>query len=465
LARVTAATTSSESRLERLFAMRSRGTTVRTEVLGGVVTFLTMCYIVFVNPAILSAAGMPFGAVTVATALAAARAPAAMGLITNLPFALASGLGLNAVVAFDLILGRKLPWPVAMSCVVLEGVVALVLVVAGLREAIMRAVPHEIKLSIGVGIGLFIALVGFRDAGITINDDATGIGLGVLTGGVPLVALGGLLVAIVLTARGVRGAILIGILAATALGLIFGVLDGPTKVAEVPGSGSFSTIGDALKPSNLSDALTWALVPVIFVLFMSDFFDTVGTAVAVSSAGGLLTPRGEVPRLRRLLLVDSAAAAGGGAFGVSSVTTYVESGAGVGEGARTGLASLVTAGLFVLTIFFVPLIAVVGQGVTVDKVTYYPAVAPALMNVGYQMLRLVADIEWRRPEAAIPAFLVIAGVPMTFSISAGIGLGILGYVAVMVATGRAREVHPLMWALVPLFLAFFASDWLSAHVF
>jgi AGZA family xanthine/uracil permease-like MFS transporter len=309
LARVTAATTSSESRLERLFAMRSRGTTVRTEVLGGVVTFLTMCYIVFVNPAILSAAGMPFGAVTVATALAAALATAAMGLITNLPFALASGLGLNAVVAFDLILGRKLPWPVAMSCVVLEGVVALVLVVAGLREAIMRAVPHEIKLSIGVGIGLFIALVGFRDAGITINDDATGIGLGVLTGGVPLVALGGLLVAIVLTARGVRGAILIGILAATALGLIFGVLDGPTKVAEVPGSGSFSTIGDALKPSNLSDALTWALVPVIFVLFMSDFFDTVGTAVAVSSAGGLLTPRGEVPRLRRLLLVASAAAA------------------------------------------------------------------------------------------------------------------------------------------------------------
>jgi len=445
--------------------MRSRATDVRTEVLGGVATFLTMCYIVFVNPAILSQAGMPFGAVTVATALAAALATAAMGLVTNLPFALASGLGLNAVVAFDLILGRKLPWPVAMSCVVLEGVVALVLVVAGLREAIMRAVPHEIKLSIGVGIGLFIALVGFRDAGITINDEATGIGLGVLTGGVPLVALGGLLVAIVLSARGVRGAILLGILASTALGLIFGVLDGPTKIAEVPGAGSFSTIGDALKPSNLSDALTWALVPVIFVLFMSDFFDTVGTAVAVSSTGGLLNERGEVPRLRRLLLVDSAAAAGGGAFGVSSVTTYVESGAGVGEGARTGLASLVTAGLFLLTIFFVPLIAVVGQGVKVGNTFYYPAIAPALIMVGYLMLRLVADVDWRRPEAAIPAFLLIAGVPMTFSISAGIGLGILGYVAVMVAIGRWREIHPLMWALVPLFLAFFASDWLSAHVF
>ena len=220
--------------LERLFAIRERGSTVRTEVLGGVVTFLTMAYIVFVNPAILSQAGMPFAAVAVATALAAALFTLLMGLLTNLPFALASGLGLNAIVAFDLILGRELAWPVAMACVVIEGLIALVLVIAGLREAIMRAVPHEIKLSIGVGIGLFIALVGFRDAGITVNDPATGIGLGVLTGGAPLVALGGLLVMIVLTARGVRGAILLGILASTALGLIFGVLEPPDKVAQCP---------------------------------------------------------------------------------------------------------------------------------------------------------------------------------------------------------------------------------------
>jgi AGZA family xanthine/uracil permease-like MFS transporter len=455
----------SESALERHFMIRERGSTVRTEVLGGVVTFLTMAYIVFVNPAILSAAGMPVGAVTVATALAAAIFTAAMGLFTNLPFALASGLGLNAVVAFDLILGRKLSWPVAMSCVVIEGVVALVLVLAGLREAIMRAIPHEIKLSIGVGIGLFITLVGLRDAGITVNNPATGIGLGVLTGGPPLIALGGLFVAIVLTARRVKGAILIGIFTATALGLIFGVLDGPSKVAEIPGSGSFSTIGDALDPSNLADALTWALVPVIFVLFMSDFFDTVGTAVAVSSAGGLLNEKDEVPNLKRLLLVDSAAAAGGGAMGVSSVTTYVESGAGVSEGARTGLASLVTAGLFALTIFFVPLIAVVAQGVKVGDAVIHPAVAPALIMIGYLMMRLVADIDWSRPEAGIPTFFVIAGIPLTFSISAGIGLGVLAYVAVMAGTNRAREVHPLMWALVPLFLAFFASNWLEAHVF
>src|SRR3954452_7220864 len=359
------APTAPSSGLERWFPIHERGSSVRTEVLGGVVTFLAMCYIVFVNPAILSAAGMPVGAVTVATALAAALATAAMGLIANLPFALASGLGLNAVVAFDLILGRKLPWPVAMACVIIEGLIAVVLVLAGLSEAIMRAIPHEIKLSIGVGIGLFIALVSFRDAGITVNNEATGIGLGVLTGGPPLIALGGLLVAIVLTARRVRGAILLGIFTATALGLIFGVLDGPDKIAEIPKSGSSSTIGDALDPSNLAAALTWALVPVIFVLFMSDFFDTVGTAVAVSSAGGLLDDKGQPPNLKQLRLVDSCPAAGGGAMGVSSVTTYVESGAGVSEGARTGLASLVTAGLFVLTIFFVPLIAVVAQGVQV----------------------------------------------------------------------------------------------------
>jgi adenine/guanine/hypoxanthine permease len=459
------AITAAGSPLERRFRIHERGSSVRTEVLGGVVTFLTMAYIVFVNPAILSSAGMPAGAVTVATALAAAIFTALMGIATNLPFALASGLGLNAVVAFDLILGRKLAWPVAMSCVVIEGLVAVVLVLAGLREAIMRAIPHEIKLSIGVGIGLFITLVGLRDAGITVNDPATGIGLGTLTAGPPMIALGGLLVAVILTARRVKGAILIGIFTATVLGLIFGVLEGPDKIAEIPPSGSFSTIGDALDPSNLADALTWALVPVIFVLFMSDFFDTVGTAVAVSSAGGLLDDKGQPPKLKQLLLVDSVAAAGGGAMGVSSVTTYVESGAGVSEGARTGLASLVTAGLFVLTIFFVPLIAVVAQGVQVGDATIHPAVAPALIMIGYLMLRLVADVDWARPEAGIPAFMVIAGVPLTFSISAGIGLGVLSYVAVMVGTGRYRQIHPLMWCLVPLFLAFFASDWLEANVF
>jgi adenine/guanine/hypoxanthine permease len=450
--------------LAHRFRFADRGTNTRTEALGGVATFLTMCYILFVNPAILSAAGVPFNAVAVCTALAAAITTLAMGLATNLPFALAPGLGINAVVAFDIVLGRGLPWQTGMAVVVIEGLVAVVLVLAGLRTAIMEAVPLTLKLSIGVGIGLFIALVGFREGGIVVNNPATGIGLGELTSGPALIALAGVLVASVLVARGVRGAVILGVFAATALGLIFGVLDFPDKIVDAPNSSDFSIIGDSL--GNLGDALTVALIPVIFALFMTDFFDTVGTAVAVGRGGGMLDDRGRLPQSDRLLLVDSGSAALGGAMGVSSVTTYVESGAGVAEGARTGFASIVTAGLFVLAIFFVPIIGLVGQGVEVSKDTViHPAVAPALIMVGYLMIRIVADIDWHAPESSIPAFLVIAGIPMTFSIAAGIGLGVIGYVLVMAAIGKARQVHPLMWGIAPFFVAFYAADWLEANVF
>ena len=456
----------SGSLLERRFRLSERGTTARVEALGGLTTFLTMVYIVFVNPAILAAAGLPLGAVAVATALAAAIASIAMGVFANVPIALASGLGINAIVAFDIVLAQNVEWPVAMACVVIEGLIAVALVLAGLRDAVVRAVPLPLKLAIGVGIGLFITLVGLREGGIVVNNPATGIALGDLTAGPPLIALAGILVALTLAARNVRGAILIGIAVSVVLGLIFGVLEGPDGVAEIPGSDDFSTIGDGLDPANLADALTWALVPVIFALFMTDFFDTVGTAVAVGSQGGLTDEQGDLPQMQRVLLVDSAAAAGGGAFGVSSVTSYVESGAGVGAGARTGLASVVTGLLFVGTIFFVPLIALVGQGVQyTEDYTGHPAVAPALVMVGALMMRLAQAIDWEEPETAFPAFLIIAGIPLTFSIAAGIGFGVIGFVAVMSARGRAREIHPLMWALVPLFGVFYAEDWLSANVF
>lgn len=456
--------------LERRFRLEESETTVRTDVLAGFTTFLTMAYIVFVNPAILGAAGMPQGAVTVVTALGAGFATLGMGAFTNLPFAMASGLGINAIVAFDLILGRKLAWPVAMSCIVLEGLVACVLVLAGLREAIMRAVPREVKLAIGAGIGLFIALVGLRDAGISINNSATGIGLGDMTSGPVLVSLAGLLVAIVLNARSQRSArfaILAGILTSTVVGLIFGVLDGPSKVAELPGSGSFSTVGDALAPGNLGDALTWALVPVIFVLFMGDFFDTVGTGVAVAEAGGPDLERRLSLKTRAFLLWDSFMAFLGGVLGISSMTTYVESGAGVASGARTGLSNVVTAVCFVLTIFFVPLIAVVAQGVTVGQTTFYPAIAPALIMVGALMFKVMvtASLNWNQAETYAPAFLTAGGIVLTFSISAGIGFGVISYVAIMVSKGKGREVHGLMYALVPLFCAFYASGWLEKHVF
>jgi adenine/guanine/hypoxanthine permease len=462
---VEAAATTRENVIERRFRIRDRGSTLRVEALGGLSTFLTMSYILFVNPAILSAAGVPFKAVAVATALAAAITTAAMALLTNYPFALAPGLGLNAVVAFDIILGRKVHWPVGMACIVLEGLLALLLVLLGLRQAVMRAFPLSMKLAIGVGIGLFITLVGLREGGIVVNSDATGIALGDLTKGPPLIALGGILVAAVLGARNVRGSILFGVLSSTALGLIFGVLDGPSGVAEWPSSSSFSTIGDALAWHNIQDALALALIPTIFALFMSDFFDTLGTVVAVGGSGGLTDEKGELPGIRNVLLVDSAAAAAGGAMGVSSVTTYVESGAGVSEGARTGLSSMVVAVLFGLAIFFVPIISMVGQSLQYHGATINPAVAPALIMVGYLMIRLVPGIDWSKPESALPAFLIIAGIPMTFSIAAGIGLGVFGYATVMIAQGRWRELHPLMYGLVVLFGVYYASDWLSAHVF
>jgi AGZA family xanthine/uracil permease-like MFS transporter len=450
--------------LGRRFRFAERDTNLRTEVLGGGATFLTMCYILFVNPAILSAAGVPFSAVAVCTALAAAITTIAMGLATNLPFALAPGLGINAVVAFDIVLGRDLPWQVGMAVVVIEGLIAVVLVVLGLRTAIMHAVPMSLKLAIGVGIGLFITLVGLREGGVVVNNPATGIGLGELTSGPALITLAGVLVAAVLVARGVRGAVILGVFAATVLGLIFGVLDTPDKVVDAPNSDDFSIIGESL--GYLDDALTVSLIPVIFALFMTDFFDTVGTAVAVGRGGGMLDDEGRLPNADRLLLVDSGAAAVGGAMGVSSVTTYVESGAGVAEGARTGLASVATAVLFALAIFFVPIISLVGQDVQIaEGVFIHPAVAPALVMVGYLMIRIVADIDWTVPESSIPAFLIIAGIPLTFSIAAGIGFGVIGYVVVMLATGKAREIHPLMWAIAPFFLAFFAADWLEVNVF
>ena len=452
--------------LDRRFRLSERGTSTRTEALGGAATFLTMCYILFVNPAILSAAGVPFDAVAVCTALAAAITTLAMGLSTNLPFALAPGLGINAVVAFDIVLGRGLPWQVGMACVVIEGVIAVILVVAGLRTAIMHAVPMALKLSIGVGIGLFITLVGLREGGVVVNNPATGIGLGDLTSGPALITLTGILVASVLVARGVRGAVILGVLAATVVGLIFGVLDTPDKIVDAPSSDDFSIIGDPLDPDWLGDALSVSLIPVIFALFMTDFFDTVGTAVAVGRGGGMLDDQGRLPQADRLLLVDSGSAALGGAMGVSSVTTYVESGAGVAEGARTGFASLVTAALFALAIFFVPIISLVGQDVEIAKDTFiHPAVAPALVMVGYLMMRIVADIDWTVPESSIPAFLTIAGIPLTFSIAAGIGLGVISYVVVMLATGKARGIHPLMWVIAPFFVAYFAADWLEVNVF
>src|SRR3954470_7590113 len=302
------------AQLDRFFGYTAGGSSLRIESLGGVSTFLTMSYILFVNPAILSAAGLPFSAVAVATALAAAVTTLAMGVIANYPFALASGLGLNAVVAFDVILGRHLPWQTGMAVVIVEGLVAVVLVALGAREAVMRAIPNSLKLSIGVGIGLFITLVGLREGGIVVNNSATGIGLGDLTTAPAEIALLGIFVGGALTVRGVRGALLAGIAVSTIAGLVAGVLDAPSSVTQMPHSNDFSTIGDSV--SHIGDALTIALIPVTFSLFMTDFFDTLGTAHGLGEAAGVVDQRGALPRIGRVLMVDSAAAAVGGVAGV-----------------------------------------------------------------------------------------------------------------------------------------------------
>jgi AGZA family xanthine/uracil permease-like MFS transporter len=430
---------------------------VRREALGGLSTFLTMAYILIVNPAILSQAGVPFAGVAVATALAAAVCTLGMGLIANLPFGLASGLGLNAVVAFDLILGRHLSWPVAMACVVLQGVLSFVLVLGGFRQAIMHALPTSLKMAIAVGIGLFIALIGLRNGGIVHNDPATGLALAKLTSGPALISLAGIAVAAAVAARKLRGGILAGIVTTTVLGIVFGVLHGPTGVAAMPHSSSFATIGHPLAPHNLSAALTWALIPTIFALFMSGFFDTIGTSTGLATAADLIDDNDAIPRMGRMLLVDSAADSIGGALGVSAVTTFVESSAGIAEGARTGLAAVVTAALFALAIFFEPLIALFAQQIAgPDKGNFIsPAIAPALVMAGSLMITLVRHIDWTDSEVSIPAFLIITGIPFTFSISAGIGLGILAYAVIRVAKGKVRAMHPLLWVLVAMFAAYF----------
>ncbi len=457
----------SDSLLERRFKLTERGTTVRIEAIGGITTFLTMCYIVFINPAILSAAGEPFAAIATATALGAGIACIVMGLWANLPLALAPGLGLNAVVAFDLILGQQVSWQVGMACVVIEGAIALVLVVAGLREAVMRAVPPSHRYAYGVGIGLFLVFIGLRDGGLVINDPATGVAIGDLTRGGPMITLAGVAVGLVLWARGHIAAVLAAIGTTTVLGLIFGIMDGPSGVFDWPSSANFSTIGDPLSPDNLVEAATTlALVPYIFALFMTDFFDTIGTASMVGRKAELMDDAGNMEGLRPALMVDSGAAAMGGAMGTSSITSYAESAAGVGVGAKTGLATVVTGLLFLPAIFMMPIIALVGQPVPFAKdVMIYPPVSAALIVVGVMMSSLFGHIDWNNKEHAIPAFVAVAAIPLTFSIAAGIGLSVLAYVVVMLGMGKLRQIHPLMWVVSALFLLFFMEPWLSAKVF
>ena len=459
---------------DRFFEISARGSTLGREIRGGLATFFTMAYIVVLNPLILGGgvdgdgAKLPIAALAAGTALVAGVMTILMGVVARFPLALAAGLGVNALVAYEI--APEMTWADAMGLVVIEGVLIAVLVLTGLRTLVFRAVPTQLKTAIGVGIGLFLMIIGLVDAGFVrrIPDAANttvpvelGIG-GKLAGWPSFVFVIGLLFTLILFVRKVRGAILIGILGSTVLAIIveaiahpktwsLNVPKLPEKIVSTP---DLSLIGDFNVLDSWSRAGWLVVLMFIFSLLITDFFDTMGTMVAVGQEGDLLDSEGMPPRTREILLVDSVAAAAGGAASVSSNTSYIESAAGVGEGARTGAANLVTGGLFLLAMFLAPLVSVVP----------FEAASTALVVVGFLMMTGVRQIDWTDYTIAVPAFLTITLMPFTYSISIGIGAGIISYVVLKVATGRAREVHPILYGVAALFVLYFLRGPLEAWI-
>jgi adenine/guanine/hypoxanthine permease len=482
-----------ESALERYFRFGENGTTLARDTAAGVTTFIVMSYIIFLNPIILSFAGvkglegkgLPFDGVLTVTCLVAGAMTIAMGLYTNRAYALAPGLGLNAVVAYNLVVAQGLSFPSAMGLIVLEGLAVTVLVLTGLREQIMRAIPLELKKAIAIGIGLFIAFIGLFNSGLVVRGPAgEPVTLGRFTTWPILVTILGIALTLVLRARGFRGDLLVGIVGTTAVATIINELGnnhtGFTSGASWPGDvvespnwsllgnfnfDSFSEIGGVTGTAAVTSSLVW-----VFALFLSDFFDTMGTLVGVGRAAGYLTDEGELPEIRKPLLVDSLAAVAGGAASSSSATTYIESGAGVAAGGRTGWVSVVCGALFFPFIFFSPIIGMVPPQAT----------AAALIVVGYLMIsalteaeeeaepghqvRRLAGIDFHDVAIGVPAALTILVMPFTYSITNGIGFGFITYVLIRLAQGRWRIVHPLMYFASAAFTLYFLVPFLQDHL-
>jgi AGZA family xanthine/uracil permease-like MFS transporter len=455
-----------KSGLDGYFKISERGSTVRAEIVAGLTTFMTMAYILFLNPLILS--GLPPEATLTVTALAAGLATLAMGLYANYPFAIAAGLGLNAVVALQLVGQNGLSYPEAMGVVVTEGLVILLLVLTRFRQAVMDAVPLALKHAIAVGIGLFIAIIGFVDAGfVTFDNPGVPLQLGTfgeLQGWPVGVFVIGFLITLWLFLRRVRGALLFGILITTVLAVIvneafldgkgFGTAANFGRFADVPSGDNFSLIGDFSFGFFSALGILPAILAV-FTLMLSDFFDTMGTAVGLGKEMGAVDSEGRLPDVDRVLLVDSGAAALGGAFSASSNTTYIESASGIADGGRTGLTAVTVGVLFLLSILFAPLALIVP----------FQAAAPALVLVGFLMMRTVREIPWEEIEVAVPAFLTIVVMPFTYSITNGIGAGFVSYVFLKLVSGKSKEISPMMYTAAAGFLIYFAifyvRDWVS----
>ena len=427
------------NRLEAYFEFTHLGTNWRTEILAGVTTFLTMAYIVLVNPAILAAAGMPLAAVTAATCLSAAFGSILMGLFARYPIALAPGMGLNAYFAYAVCIKMHIPWQTALGAVFLSGVIFLALTAAGIRQMILHAIPHELYAAVASGIGLFIALIGFRNAGLVVADPNTLVSLGNIRNPTTALALLGLILMVALEVKKVRGAILIGVLSITALAWALGL------VHWTPAAGGFHALAATAFQLDIRGAINTGLLEIVFVFFFVDLFDNLGTLVAVTKRAGLISTDHSIPRLNRILFADAVSTVFGSLTGTSTVTSYVESTAGVAAGGRSGVTAIVTGILFLFAIGAAPFVGIVPAAAT----------APALILVGSLMLSTITEIRWHDPLVAVPAFLTLVLIPFTYSIANGLGFGIIAWAVLHLATGNFRRQDWLLYLLAALFLARF----------
>jgi AGZA family xanthine/uracil permease-like MFS transporter len=431
----------SNSFLESFFNLSKNETNVRTEVLAGLTTFVTMAYILFVNPLTLAEAGLDQGAVFMATALAAAISTLFMGLYANYPFALAPGMGLNAFFAYVMVGKMGIAWQTALGAVFLSGIIAVIVTLTGLRELLIKAIPIPLKHAVGAGIGLFIAFIGLKNAGIVVGNEATFVDLGNFTDPKTLLATIGLIITAVLVARGIKGGILLGIIITTIIGIPMGITKLPESFISAPPS-----IAPGFMKLDIMGALKFSLYPVIFSLFFADLFDTIGTFVGVASRTGMMDEHGNLKRGNKALFADSIGTVIGSLLGTSNTTTYVESAAGVSVGGRTGLTAVVVSILFVASVIFSPIaLAVPGE-----------AIAPALILVGVFMASSLNEIRFDDFYEALPALLTAIMMPLTFSISFGLSVGFVAYAALMLFTGRGKEVHWMMYVLAVAFTLYFA---------
>ena len=440
--------------LERLFHLKASGTTARIEAIAGLTTFLTMAYIIFVQPTVLGAAGMDFGAVLVATCVASAIATLLMGLTANYPIAVAPAMGHNFFFAYTVVVGMRVPWRVALGGVAVAGLIFIATAGIGLRERLITAIPASLKHAIAVGIGLLVALIGLEWGGLIVAAPGTLVTLGRLRSPAALLTIFGLVVTATLMVRRMRGALLAGILASTAVGLATGLVRYQGLVSLPP------SLAPTLLQLDVGGAFRPAMISVVFVFFFLALFDSIGTLVGVASQAGLMR-EGTLPRARAALLADAIGTVVGAGLGTSTVTAYIESSTGVAAGGRTGLANVVTASLFFLSLFLYPLVRMIGGGVPAgDGRVFYPVVAPALVLVGTMMIPGVRQIDWTDPGEAIPAFLTIVVMPLAVSITDGIAFGFIAYATLKIAAGRARDAHWLVHLFAALFLVRYV--WLSS---